>query len=161
MLQLETSTSMKTLFNIEEPKQWRDFIRRNPEQECEMLRTETLTESLLVSARQVNLSVNAMFYKADEVGRDFWQIALEFGDCEDLMLAKRDRLHTLGYSFGALRPIICQTPGDVYHAVLCLVTDLGDYILDNRYSLLMPWQRLPYHWEYRWAGKTWEILLNG
>lgn len=155
---IETSTPFKTLFGIESPHQWKDFIRRNPEQSGGEPSTEVLTEKLLSDARWVNLAVNTLFYTREEV--DFWQIAKEFGDCEDLMLAKRAKLQSFGYSFGALRPIICQTEAKTWHAVLCLVTDLGDYILDNRYSMLMPWARLPYHWDYRWAGKNWEILLN-
>ncbi len=156
--QIETSTPFKTLFGISAPLQWEDFVRRNPAQAGEEPCKEVLTEDLLSDARRVNLAVNTLFYMREK--KDYWQIAKEFGDCEDLMLAKRAKLQEFGYSFGALRPIICKTEKDEWHAVLCLVTDLGDYILDNRYSMMMPWARLPYHWDYRWAGKTWEILLN-
>jgi len=156
---VETSSSMKSLFSIAAPWQWKDFIERNPKQDGGEPCKEVLTETLLSNARRTNIAVNSLFYKKDK--RDYWEVAKDFGDCEDLMLAKRNNLHELGYDFGALRPMICKTEGDIWHAVLCLVTDLGDYILDNRYPMIMPWTRLPYHWRYRWAGKTWEILLNG
>lgn len=156
--QIEVSTPFKTLFRINAPMQWKDFVRRNPDQDGGEPCEEILTEGLASDARRINLAVNTLFYRRDK--KDFWQIAKESGDCEDLMLAKRNELHKLGYAFGALRPVICKTEEDVWHAVLCLVTDLGDYILDNRHPAIMPWAKLPYHWDYRWAGKTWEILSN-
>ena len=159
IIKIETSTAFKTLFHISAPWQWKEFIKKNPEQAGGKPSSEVLTEELLFDSRRVNLAVNTLFYTKDK--KELWQIAKEFGDCEDLMLAKRAKLHEFGYSLGALRPIICQTEQKIWHAVLCLVTDLGDYILDNRYSMLMPWERLPYHWDFRWAGKDWEILLNG
>ena len=146
-------------FLMQAPKQWKDFIQRNPDQEGGEPSVFTLTETFLKNAQRINFEINALFYRADE--RDFWQIAMFEGDCEDLMLAKRARLQDLGCDFGALRPVICKTELEVGHAVLCLVTDLGDYILDNRYSLVMPWRSLQYTWKLRWAGRNWEILTNG
>ena len=158
VVKIEVSTTLKSLFSIAATWQWDDFIIRNPKQVGDEPCEEILTETLLSDARRINLAINTLFYARDK--KDYWQIAIDSGDCEDLMLAKRYNLHELGYDFGALRPVICKTEEDVWHAVLCLSTDLGDYILDNRHSMIMPWARLPYHWGYRWAGKTWEILSN-
>lgn len=158
MIKFPTSVPMLTSFHVGVPKQWKDFIKRYPDQAGEEPIEIICTESMIADTKKINLSVNSMFYKAEK--KDVWEIAQEFGDCEDLMLAKRQRLHKLGYPLGALRPVICRIRNGTGHAVLCLVTNQGDYILDNRFSLIVPWKRLQYSWLYRWAGKKWEILLN-
>jgi predicted transglutaminase-like cysteine proteinase len=83
------------------------------------------------------------------------------GDCEDYALEKRKRLLETGeFEMDEVRLATCWvegpdgTPGEGgYHAVLAVVLDDCDYVLDNRYEDVMPWGELPYRWD--------RILING
>lgn len=76
---------------------------------------------------------------------EFWTIPIDgLGDCEDHGLAKQKYLWDQ-YKINSWM-VVCgvNTPGD--HAVLCVHTNLGDYILDNRYSTVKNVNELNYTW---------------
>ncbi len=75
---IEVSTPMRTLFTVNSPRQWRDFIERRPDQKGGSPSELVLTETLLRDARRVNLVVNSIFYRSDE--REYWQVAETSGD---------------------------------------------------------------------------------
>jgi len=72
-----------------------------------------------------------------------WAVVGDKGDCDDYMLTKRAELIADGWPVDSLLPAVCDTAGG-RHAVLVVVTDRGDYVLDNRYPEVMPWADLPY-----------------
>ena len=64
------------------------------------------------------------------------------GDCEDYAIAKYHRLHDLNWPQDALDVAICLDELGEGHAVLVARTDQGDLVLDNRQTLVLPWDQL-------------------
>lgn len=91
--------------------------------------------------RQVNREVNrAIRLKADKGGPlgDVWSLAPARGDCEDFAITKRHRLIALGWPASALRLTVTRVGSGEGHAVLVVRTDRGDFVLDNRFSQVVP-----------------------
>lgn len=92
---------------------------------------------------------------------EFWTIPADgYGDCEDYALAKRDLLARLGLPRQALRIAVART-SDGVHAVLTVVTDRGDYVLDNLTDVIRSWDTTGYRWiEWQDPGKSsgWALL---
>lgn len=85
---------------------------------------------------KVNLVVNTAIKPEDDQEHygvnEFWTIPVDGeGDCEDYVLAKRKMLVLLGLPEAALRITVVLDKGIVRHAVLTVVTDKGDYVLDS------------------------------
>ena len=78
---------------------------------------------------------------------DKWAIPEDgCGDCEDIALAKQASLSEMDIpSFIAT----CWTETGIYHAVLIVPTDRGDFVLDNRYPYVMKPSELEYKWDKR------------
>jgi len=76
---------------------------------------------------------------------DRWDMAEDGrGDCEDYALAKRAALSAAGLPRRAMRMTVVRDERGEGHAVLTLITDRGDLILDNRTSQILPWRRTGY-----------------
>jgi predicted transglutaminase-like cysteine proteinase len=82
------------------------------------------------------------------------------GDCEDLVLLKRRDLVRKGWPTGALLiTVVRQRNGDG-HAVLTVLTDRGDLVLDNLNPRVLVWNATDYEYlkrqsEYdsgQWVG---------
>jgi predicted transglutaminase-like cysteine proteinase len=81
---------------------------------------------------------------------DYWTIPTDgYGDCEDYALTKRKMLMEHGFSAAALRVAIVVTPNQERHAVLTVVTDKGDYVLDNLKDEVLPWNLTGFRWVER------------
>lgn len=109
----------------------------------------------------VNNRVNALGWTADDPGRDIWEP--KDGDCEDLSLLKRQILvEEHGWDWGALRLMtVVQRRDDTGHAILCAVTDRGDYILDNLSPFIGPWRAFTRQYQFisrHVEGDVWESL---
>lgn len=93
----------------------------------------------------VNLSIEAA--TDDEIyGRpEHWAYPDDgAGDCEDLALLKRRTLIEKGWPAGALLiTVVRQTNGEG-HAVLTVLTDRGDLILDNLQPRVLVWSETDY-----------------
>ena len=83
------------------------------------------------------------------------------GDCEDYVLAKKKMLTLLGLAAPALR-ITVALNNKVRHAVLTVVTDHGDYVLDNLQDDVLPAGQVGYAWVARQdrASRTGWTALN-
>lgn len=95
-------------------------------------------------AERVNAEVNALPQVAEQSG-DFWKRAgAEGGDCEDLALAKLDRLLVEGFPIERLRLATCFVggtgPAQRGEAHVVLVVDAPDdhYVLDNLQGHVVP-----------------------
>ena len=96
----------------------------------------------------VNNAVNAavtpatdeeMFGKAE-----VWSYPTDKGDCEDFVLLKRRELIAKGWPVGALLiTVVRQSNGDG-HAVLTVLSDRGDLVLDNLRSEIRVWNQTDY-----------------
>lgn len=69
-----------------------------------------------------------------------WELPEKVGDCEDYVLEKKRRLTEIGVTPGALRVTVVYDADNGGHAVLTVVTDLGDFILDNNNNQVLRWQ---------------------
>lgn len=80
---------------------------------------------------QVNRQVNRAIQPRADGKIDKWTLGATSGDCEDYVLAKRQKLMTLGLPSSALRIAQVRTRSGEGHAVLVVHTDQGDLTLDN------------------------------
>ncbi len=87
-----------------------------------------------------------------------WTDDATIGDCKDYALSKRARLLALGYPSSALLLAIAVVPDGELHIVLVVVTDRGEFVLDNLRPAVVRWDKLPYRWVMR---STWKIRSFG
>jgi predicted transglutaminase-like cysteine proteinase len=66
------------------------------------------------------------------------------GDCEDFQLLKRRMLVDGGLPRRAMRMTVVIDELGEGHAVLVLRTNQGDYVLDNKTSAILPWEKTGY-----------------
>lgn len=77
---------------------------------------------------------------------EVWFYPTTMGDCEDFVLLKRRELIASGWPVGALLlTVVRQLNGDG-HAVLTVLTDRGDLILDNLESEIKLWSDTDYRY---------------
>mgnify|MGYP002654042283 CR=1 FL=1 len=76
---------------------------------------------------------------------DRWDLAEDgSGDCEDFQLLKRHLLAKAGLPRRAMRMTVVIDEKGEGHAVLTLLTDRGDLVLDNKTSAVLPWHQTGY-----------------
>jgi predicted transglutaminase-like cysteine proteinase len=135
------------------PQGWIDFCDRYVGECPASLKAEMiiLKPAIWKQIIQVNKLVNrdvAAMSDMDHWGLiDRWDYPLDGrGDCEDLALLKRKMLIKAGLPASTL--LMTVVNGSVYkegkvvtegHAILTIVTDEGDYILDTKDSDVVPW----------------------
>jgi predicted transglutaminase-like cysteine proteinase len=90
-----------------------------------------MTARLLQTLRQVNRQVNLAIRPRSDGSVDAWTLNTSSGDCEDYVLAKRQKLMSLGLPASALRIAQVRTAKGEGHAILVVHTDQGDFALDN------------------------------
>ncbi|CAO4151364.1 Bacterial transglutaminase-like cysteine peptidase [Methylorubrum aminovorans] len=121
--------------------------------ECAFDRAEpariTLTPAVWSSIVSINRRVNRTIDPVTDQehwGRpDRWDLAEDGrGDCEDFQLLKRKMLAAAGLPRRAMRMTVVIDEKGEGHAVLTLVTDRGDYILDNKTNAVLPWAQTGY-----------------
>ncbi|WP_409565695.1 transglutaminase-like cysteine peptidase [Methylobacterium sp. E-045] len=131
---------------------WVSFCQRYPA-ECAIDANEPprialtpATWSLIVSVnRRVNTGLRAVTDMEHWGEADRWDLAEDGkGDCEDFQLLKRKRLADAGLSRRAMRMTVVIDEKGEGHAVLTLLTDRGEFILDNKTSEIVPWYRTGY-----------------
>jgi predicted transglutaminase-like cysteine proteinase len=66
------------------------------------------------------------------------------GDCEDIQLLKRKLLVQAGFPHQALRMTAVIDEQGQGHAVLMVLADQSDFILDNKRNAVLPWWRTGY-----------------
>jgi len=71
------------------------------------------------------------------------------GDCEDYVLEKRRTLLNLGWPSSVLLITVVRDRDGNGHAVLTVVTDRGDLILDNQEEEILSWQDNGYRYVKR------------
>lgn len=136
------------------PRGWLQFCAEKPS-ECrptgEQPRDVTLTPELLEQLFSINRYANdRVVWTPDSelYGKDeHWAYPLDRGDCEDIVLLKRQLLSKAGWPTGALL-ITTAEDRDAnrgLHAVLTVRTDRGELILDNRTPEILFWYETNYH----------------
>ena len=115
-------------------------------QEPDIVRMTVATWNAMVA---VNRGVNATVFPVSD--QDHWGIEDRWdypedglGDCEDIQLLKRRRLSELGFPRRAMRMSVVVDREGLGHAVLMVLTDRGDFILDNKADRVLPWNETGY-----------------
>ncbi|TBW36474.1 transglutaminase [Siculibacillus lacustris] len=101
----------------------------------------------------VNNLVNQRI-EPDRVGRDFehWSLEATTGHCNEYAIQKRKELIDRGWPIGALSLAVVHTRFDeknIFHLVLTVRTDRGDFVLDNLHRLVLPVNKTGYGWVMR------------
>jgi len=92
-----------------------------------------------------------------------WEYPTTVGDCEDYALSKRKRLNEMGYPLEALLMTVARDSKGGGHAVLTVVTDLGDFILDNIEQKVLLWRDTEIYYLKRQSQRDlnrWVSLVN-
>ncbi|MEM1155113.1 MAG: transglutaminase-like cysteine peptidase [Pseudomonadota bacterium] len=116
--------------------------------ECREVLSVRLSNEVWEALERITIQVNQdVRYNRDQDvfdDSDFYRVARDSGDCEDYQLAKLIRVRKQLEDHiprTALRLTSSWTDRDrrrgSYHIVLTVVTDRGDYILDNRFDRVM------------------------
>lgn len=145
------------------------FCDRNPG-ECRSFRGQpgkiAFSPELWATLQKVNIAVNSAVRARDDSEHygitEFWTVPVDGeGDCEDYVLAKKKMLTLLGLATPALRITVAFNK-KVRHAVLTVVTDRGDYVLDNLQDEILPSDQVGYVWVERQdsASRTGWVAMN-
>lgn len=149
---------------------WTKFCERHPT-ECAIDRAEptvvTMTpevwRTIMTVNRRVNTRITPLTDKAHWGVVDSWDFPEDgAGDCEDYQLLKRRMLVERGLPRRAMRMTVVIDELNEGHAVLMIRTDRGDYILDNKTSVVLPWEQTGYVYVKREGqdGTAW-VSLGG
>jgi predicted transglutaminase-like cysteine proteinase len=147
---------------------WVSFCHRRPH-ECQVDLSQptriTLTPGIWAALTQVNERVNSSILAVTD--QDHWGVLDRWdypddglGDCEDIQLLKRKLLVQAGLPHRALRMTAVIDDQGQGHAVLMVLTDQGDFILDNKRKAILPWRRTGYTFIKREgsSGEAWVAL---
>jgi predicted transglutaminase-like cysteine proteinase len=147
---------------------WVSFCQRQP-RECYIDLSQpmriALTPGNWAALTQVNERVNSLILAVTD--QDHWGVLDRWdypddglGDCEDIQLLKRKLLVQAGLPHRALRMTAVIDDQGQGHAVLMVLTDQGDFILDNKRNAILPWRRTGYTFIKRegTSGKAWVAL---
>lgn len=97
---------------------------------------------------QVNTYVNGKITPVSDMElygeAERWTYPVDAGDCEDYLLLKKKYLQGLGFPQEALLITVVLDEQSQGHAVLTVVTDKGEFILDNRRNDIMRWKDTHY-----------------
>ncbi|BBF91928.1 hypothetical protein BLTE_06130 [Blastochloris tepida] len=99
----------------------------------------------------VNRSVNGRIRPRSDAALDTWSLGVVAGDCDDYAVQKRHDLIAHGWPGSALPLAVARLRTGEFHLVVVARTDRGDYVLDNLFDRVMPWQRTGHDWIMRSA----------
>jgi len=149
---LPTEAGAKDLGDAKPIAAWVTFCQTYAA-ECALDRGEPARISLTPATWATIVSVNRRVNKAVEPMTDQdhlhvadrWDLAEDgIGDCEDFQLLKRHMLAEAGLPRRAMRMTVVIDEKGEGHAVLTLITDRGDLVLDNKTNAILPWHKTGY-----------------
>lgn len=123
-----------------------------------------LTEPRWREIVSVNAEVNAAVAPLTDMEiygvEERWEYPTAVGDCEDYALLKRKRLNEMGYPLGALLMTVARDSNGGGHAVLTVVTDLGDFILDNIEQKVLLWREAEIYYLKRQSQRDLNVWVS-
>jgi predicted transglutaminase-like cysteine proteinase len=136
---------------------------KSPSEERVQLTGERWNELVAVN-NEVNVSIKPAT-DMEVYGRaEYWAYPVDRGDCEDYVLLKRRILIGKGWPTGSLLiTVVRQRNGDG-HAVLTVLTDRGDLVLDNREAHVLVWSETGYQYLKRQSefdSGAWVAIEDG
>ncbi len=150
---ITASVPMDVLDEVKGPIGWLDFCRSGHASDCNVpdlpARIATLSDATWSEVNRVNRLVNATIDQVEDIElygvQEKWTYPeAGKGDCEDLALLKRRMLIDGGLPRQSLLMTVVRDETGAGHAVLTLVTDRGDYVLDSKTSKILPWASTGY-----------------
>ena len=155
------SSPLAVLKEARAPVGWTEFCRSYAE-DCdvdtlspEVAKLDARTVRLLERVNsQVNRSIRPMTDIEHWGVVEKWDYAEDgTGDCEDYVLVKRKKLMEAGLPRQSLLITVVRDKKGDGHAVLTVVTDQGDYILDNQEAAILPWAETGYSFVKRQSAE--------
>ena len=148
-----------------------EFCQQMP-QECtkiQQTKPVELTRALWATIIDVNNVVNTMVTPVTDMElwgvEERWSYPVNgYGDCEDYVLEKRARLMQAGIPASNLPITVVRQPNGDGHAVLTVVTSMGDFILDNLEPRVLAWNETDYQYLKRQSSKhagMWVSINDG
>lgn len=134
------------------PVGWVGFCKENPS-DCNNVRTKAHVRRLSAKDwqelydvhRLVNSNVKPITDKDHYGVLERWAYPDDgYGDCEDYVLLKRKLLIARGWHPSTLLITIVRDENGDGHAVLTVVTDSADFIVDNMRDAILPWWETKY-----------------
>lgn len=166
----DSITTLQTVGGARPVPAWNEFCSRFPA-ECAVDTRESssiiLTADVWQTIARINREVNTAIKPLTD--HDQWRVVdswdfptTGYGDCEDYQLLKRQRLVAAGLPKRALRMTVVLDELNEGHAVLKVMTDRGDFVLDNKTNAILPWDRTGYVYIKREGqdGTAW-VSLGG
>jgi predicted transglutaminase-like cysteine proteinase len=129
------------------PLGWTQFCAEN-QTECRpgtsaatsVVLNEKLWRELLKINHYFNQAIEAVTDQVQYGTPEYWTYAKSGkGDCEDYVLEKRRELARRGWPLSSLLITVVIDKEGGGHAVLTVITDRGEFILDNQTNLILPW----------------------
>ena len=157
---------------VQAPTGWSGFCTEYPDQ-CqgtslhprEIVKSQTAWRDLLKINHWVNNFVTPMTDMEHWGKVEKWSLPTDGrGDCEDYALLKRKMLMDAGWPREALLMTVVRDEDGEGHAVLTIVTDKGDFVLDNKNETVLPWAETGYHFVKRQSQNdpnVWVVLDDG
>jgi predicted transglutaminase-like cysteine proteinase len=141
---------------------WVDFCQSyatecavNTAEPAQITLTPAIWNTIVSVNRRVNKSLRAVTDMEHLNVADRWDLAEDgSGDCEDFQLLKRKFLAEAGLPRRAMRMTVVIDEKGEGHAVLTLITDRGDLVLDNKTSAVLPWRQTGYTFIKRESQST-------
>ncbi|CAA0098475.1 Uncharacterised protein [Starkeya nomas] len=115
-----------------------------------------LTEANFAQLRKINDEINERIQPMTDLDHygevERWAYPDDgYGDCEDYVLLKRRTLIELGWPADTLLVTVVRDRKGDGHAVLTVVTDRGDLVLDNQEAAIVLWHETGYRFVKRQA----------
>ena len=135
------------------PIGWIDFCRAGHAEDCTSETRDPvvlgLTASVWAELNRVNRAVNGMIEQVEDTAlygvQERWTYPVDNkGDCEDIALLKRRMLLRAGLPVQSLLMTVVRDETGSGHAILTVVTDRGDFILDSKTNRVLPWRATGY-----------------
>lgn len=140
------------------PYGWMEFCQRLPA-ECRDRSAGALDADLSNPAawstierinRRVNHTIESVTDMEQYGVEDYWTYPDSGkGDCEDYVLLKRRMLRQAGFPIQSLLITVVRDENDEGHAVLTVKTTHGEYVLDNKRDVALPWTQTGYRFVKR------------
>lgn len=113
-----------------------------------------LTDARWEELREINTHVNRTVTPIEDADLynkpEWWTYPTSAGgDCEDFVLLKRRMLIERGWPAHSLLISVVKERNGAGHAVLLVVTDRGEFVLDNKTRRISAWRDTPYTWVKR------------
>ncbi|WP_158266761.1 transglutaminase-like cysteine peptidase [Alsobacter soli] len=145
-------TAAPVLEEAKPPIGWIDFCPTHAD-DCEgqtlPAKKITLNAATWAELVRVNQQVNNDIEQVEDIAlygvSEKWTYPDEGkGDCEDIALLKRRMLMHDGLPRQALLMTVVRDETGAGHAILTVVTDRGDFVLDSKTSRIMGWEATGY-----------------